>query len=110
MKYCVFMGNILVHGKFYFPSLDIKVSIEDDYPFLKETYYTKITKASEFLKNGEIYNNDYIEILQKAKSGDFIFLDPPYIEEHDYKFNYNKGEVLDQNFLNEKNTTSSSRE
>jgi DNA adenine methylase len=100
MKYCSFMGVILRNDKFKFCNLELNVSI-DTYPFLKETYYTKITKASEFLKNGEIYNNDYKVILQKAKNGDFVFLDPPYIEDHNYQFNYNKGEILDQKFLDE---------
>lgn len=26
-------------------------------------------------------------------------MDPPYIEDHDYQFNYNKDEVLDNNFI-----------
>jgi DNA adenine methylase len=34
-----------------------------------------------------------------CKNGDFVFLDPPYIEKHNYKFNYNKGEILDDDFL-----------
>jgi DNA adenine methylase len=42
---------------------------------------------------------DYKKVLAKAKDGDFVFLDPPYIEEHDYQFNYNKGEKLDESFL-----------
>jgi DNA adenine methylase len=100
MKYCVFMGNLIVRGKLVFNGIDMNVN-RGTYPFLKETYYIKITKASEFLRDGEIYNKDYKEILQKAKRGDFVFLDPPYIEEHDYQFNYNKGEVLDQKFLDE---------
>ena len=38
--------------------------------------------------------------MQKAKKNDFVFLDPPYIEEHNYKFNYNKDEKLDDSFIN----------
>ena len=41
------------------------------------------------------------KFCKKLKNGDFVFLDPPYVEEHEYQFNYNKGELLDQNFLNE---------
>jgi len=48
---------------------------------------------------GKIYNKSYEFILDKAKSGDFVFLDPPYIESHNYQFNYNKNEVLDEKFL-----------
>ena len=28
-----------------------------------------------------------------------MFLDPPYIEKHDYRFNYNKNEILDESFI-----------
>jgi hypothetical protein len=31
--------------------------------------------------------------------GDFVFLDPPYFEQHDYQFNYNIDEKIDLNFL-----------
>lgn len=39
--------------------------------------------------NGEIYNLDYKEIFKKTKKNDFCFIDPPYIEDHDYQFTYN---------------------
>ena len=44
---------------------------------------------------------DYKLILRKTQSGDFIFLDPPYIEEYDYRFNYNINENLDELFIEE---------
>ena len=50
---------------------------------------------------GKIYNTDYKEILDKAKKGDFVFLDPPYIEKHNYVFNYNIGETLDNKFISD---------
>lgn len=35
--------------------------------------------ASDFLQNAEIINANYLDVLyNKAKKGDFIFLDPPY--------------------------------
>ncbi len=38
------------------------------------------TKAAiKILKNSKIYNTDYKKILQKAKPGDFVFIDPPYL-------------------------------
>ena len=49
--------------------------------------------------NGKIYNILYEEILKKTKKGDFVFLDHPYIEDHDYLFNYNKNEILNESFI-----------
>lgn len=37
--------------------------------------------------------------MNKTKQGDFVFLDPPYIEEHNYNFNYNKSEQLNNKFI-----------
>jgi site-specific DNA-adenine methylase len=34
-----------------------------------------------------------------AKRNDFVFLDPPYIEDFDYQINYNIGEDLSNKFL-----------
>lgn len=37
-----------------------------------------LRKVSGVLKNVEIRNQDYKEVLKKAKKGDFIYFDPPY--------------------------------
>ncbi len=37
-----------------------------------------LKKLSKALKNVEITNQDYKEVLKKAKKGDFIYFDPPY--------------------------------
>ena len=101
MKYCVYMGNLLIDSKFYFTGLDLHISIQNRCFFLETNNYDNLNRVSEYLNNsnGIILNKDYKEILKKAKKGDFIFLDPPYIEEHDYQFNYNKEEILDNKFL-----------
>ena len=101
MKFCAYMGNILHKNIFRFPSLDMNIYLENNYPFLKQNNYDNILEVSHFLNNsnGKIFNKSYEKILDKAKSGDFIFLDPPYIESHNYNFNYNKGEVLDESFI-----------
>ena len=54
-----------------------------------------IKEVSEYLNetNGKIYNRSYEKILEKCKEGDFVFLDPPYVEDHNYGFNYNKVEI-----------------
>lgn len=46
------------------------------YKHLNTSLVTK--EHSELLKNAEIFNSDYKNIFDMAKSDDFIFLDPPY--------------------------------
>ena len=101
MKFCSYMGNIIIKNNLYFKSLDLPIIINNRYFFLEENNYNNIREVSDFLNNskGKIFNKSYEIILDKAKSGDFIFLDPPYIESHNYEFNYNKGEVLDESFI-----------
>jgi DNA adenine methylase len=101
MKFCSYMGHILHKNTFRFSSLDLNILINNNYSFLKENTYNNIQLVSQFLNNksGKIFNKTYEKILDKAKEGDFVFLDPPYIESHNYKFNYNKDEVLDDSFI-----------
>lgn len=37
-----------------------------------------LRKVSKALKNVEVKKQDYKEVLKKAKSGDFVYFDPPY--------------------------------
>jgi DNA adenine methylase len=102
MKFCAYTGDIIYNNKFYFKGLDLNILINNNYSFLKEnTYNNNINQISHFLNNksGKIFNKSYEKILDKAKEGDFVFLDPPYIEAHNYDFNYNKDEVLDESFI-----------
>ncbi len=101
LKFCAYMGNIIINNKFYFPSLDLPILSKNYLPFLKDNYYNNLLQVSEFLNepNGKIYNRDYKNILNKAQKGDFVFMDPPYVEDHGYQFNYNKNEVLDNIFI-----------
>ena len=101
MKFCAYMGNIITKNIMCFPGLDFNIYTKNSYSFLTENYFNNLNNTSNFLNetNGKIYNKDYSLILEKAKKGDFVFLDPPYIEEHNYGFNYNKNEVLDNLFL-----------
>jgi len=39
---------------------------------------TKLLKASQILKNAEVLEKDFEEILDSVKKGDFVYLDPPY--------------------------------
>ena len=102
MKYCAYMGNILINNKYQFFGLDLHITIQNRYFFLEDNYYNNLIDVSYFMNEtkGKIYNKDYTTILEKAKEGDFVFLDPPYIEDHDYQFNYNKDEILNIDFIN----------
>ena len=101
MKFCSYTGDIIVKNKFFFKGLDMNIYLENNYPFLKQNNYDNILKVNEYLNNskGKIFNKSYEKILDKAKKDDFVFLDPPYIESHNYHFNYNKDEVLDESFV-----------
>jgi DNA adenine methylase len=101
MKFCAYMGNILVDNKFKFMGLEMNIYVKNRFPFLTDTNFNNVLNVNDYLNetNGSIFNTDYKKILLKAKKGDFVFLDPPYVEEHNYGFHYNKDEKLDKNFL-----------
>lgn len=101
MKFCAFMNNIIINNRFFFQGLDLHIISRNKYYFLEQNNYDNILQVSHFLNqsNGKIFNKSYETILNKAKQGDFVFLDPPYIENHKYIFNYNKDEVLDDSFI-----------
>jgi DNA adenine methylase len=101
MKYSAYMGTIFKDNKFLFYGLEPHIYIENRMFFLENNSLNNLVNVSNFLNtNGNIYNKDYNYILTKAKKGDFVFLDPPYIEEHDYGFSYNQKQV-DNKFLQE---------
>lgn len=105
MKYCAYMGHIFVNNKFVFHGLDGPLYYNKPLYFLSEEYFNNLRKVGEFMRdcggNGVVMNGDYRQALAKAQAGDFVFLDPPYIENHNYKFNYNQDEQLDNTFLKE---------
>ena len=103
MKYCAYMNNIIIDNKIIFRSLDLHILSRNKYYFLELNSLNNINQVSQFLNNklGKIFNKSYQSVLDKAKEGDFVFLDPPYIESIKYKFNYNKNEILDETFIEE---------
>ena len=101
MKYCAYMGDIFINNQFYFRGLDQNIYIRNKSFFLEKNYSNNMLDVSEYLNDtkGTILNKDYKTVLSKSKSGDFVFMDPPYVEDHDYQFNYNKDEILDDSFI-----------
>jgi DNA adenine methylase len=103
MKYCAYMGHIYVDNKFVFHGLDGSLYYDRPLYFLSDAYFENLKTIGKFMRESEgvVTNVDYKDTLKKARKGDFVFLDPPYIEGHNYKFNYNKDEQLDKRFLTE---------
>ena len=99
MKFCSYMGEIIINNKFYFKGLEQNIYNNNRYSFLKQSYFDNLQSVSTFLNDtdGQIFNTDYKNILRKAKRGDFIFLDPPYID--NYTHMYNIDQKIDINFI-----------
>lgn len=102
MKFCSYMGVITRKNKFVFNGLELSLHKKRPY-FLDEPMLNNILDVSDYLNDtyGKIYNKDYRYVLNKAKNRDFVFLDPPYMEDHDYNFQYNIGEDLNREFIEE---------
>ena len=81
--------------------LDLNITVNNKYFFLDYQISDNMLDVSDYLNDtkGIILNTDYKTVLYKATSGDFVFMDPPYVEDHSYQFNYNKDEILDESFI-----------
>ena len=101
MKHCSYTGDIFHNNKFYFKGLNLSIYNLNYYIFMGKNCHDNILDISDYINDtkGIILNKDYKTILSKAKAGDFVFMDPPYVEDHDYQFNYNKDEILDESFI-----------
>jgi DNA adenine methylase len=101
LKFCSFFGKIIQNNKYVFPGLDIKHKNTINSFELSPKYYKNLQDINQYLNktSGTIFNTDYKQILRKAKQCDFVFLDPPYIEQHNYQFNYNIDEKLTEEFV-----------
>lgn len=101
LKFCSYMGHFTKNGCFYFYGLDRDLSTKNISSFYTPNYFKNLKIVHQMLNDtdGKIFNKDYISILKKAKKNDFVFLDPPYIEETVYQYNYNTNELLDYTFV-----------
>jgi DNA adenine methylase len=95
MIYCSFNGSLFLNDKWYIGGLNGHIYNNESCHIFTEKYKTKLLELQKILKNVNIKNKDYKLILKNCKKGDFVFLDPPYIEERKYVFNYNKNENFD---------------
>lgn len=93
LVYCSFNGVIEFKNKHVIYGLSPHIySSEESSHVFTEKYKEKIRQIPDILKNIKIYSKDYSQVIAKAKRGDFVFLDPPYVEEKKYQFQYNKNE------------------
>jgi len=96
MIYCSFSGCIyLSSNKYRYSSINSNLYVKNQCHIFTENYKTKLLELQNILKNIKIESKDYAKILDKTKKGDFVFLDPPYIEEKKYEFIYDKDEYFD---------------
>ena len=101
MKYCAYMGNIIIDDEFKIRRLDINIR-KDNYTFLQKEYYDKILDTSEYLdsKYGKIYDDkEPKSVIRMAKDGDFVFLDPPYVEKDELEMMLIELKKLDNNYV-----------
>jgi DNA adenine methylase len=105
MKHCVFLGLLLSKtNQYYFRGLEQNFNDNNYIPvFAKDAYKENLKQISKHLNEtkGKILNTDYKNVLRLAKSGDFVFMDPPYKEDRDYDFIYNAHENLTNAFITE---------
>lgn len=90
LKMTSYMSSILFKGKYKFVSLDSNLMKGKQSPVLSDNFSANLKEVSKLLNSGgKIFALDYKKIFKMVKKGDFCFIDPPYIEDHDYFFTYN---------------------
>jgi DNA adenine methylase len=97
MVYCSFTGVLDIGGNYKMGGLYRHLVDDNSIHIFTEKFQEKIRKLSKILQKVKVYSKDYSDVISKAKEGDFVFLDPPYIEERKYQFNYIKNEEIFSN-------------
>lgn len=90
MVYCSFNASLENRGGYKFDSLSRQLYVGNSLHIFTETYTDKIVILSKILQKVKVCSKDYSEVIIQAKEGDFVFLDPPYIEKKKYRFDYIK--------------------
>jgi len=103
MSFCAFLGYIFQKSKFVLYGIDNTLYNNKNIYFFSKEFKSNIKYVNTFLNSshGKIMNVDYKKVLSKAEKDDFVFLDPPYVESHDYKFKYNKDQNVNQAFFDD---------
>jgi site-specific DNA-adenine methylase len=90
MVYCSFNGTVMNNrGEWYVSGICNNIYSRSGSHVFTTNYAEKIRNISKIIHSCKTYSKDYAVILKKADKGDFVFLDPPYIDINSYVFNYN---------------------
>lgn len=106
LTYCSYMGTVRMKNRYAIKGIEYNIYKHNRYSFLTPDYELNLNRIHDWLSTSPkhwMQNKDYKSILHKSKKGDFVFLDPPYMEDHTYHFEYNSGEkdTLIPSFLDE---------
>jgi DNA adenine methylase len=88
LSYCSLNGVLETNKEYKIISLYGNIYTKNSAHIFTEKYKEKLRELPNILKKVKIYSKDYSQVIAKAKQGDFVFLDPPYIERKTYRFNY----------------------
>ena len=93
---CAYMGILTNKTGFFFNGFEGCFYKKGKPSFMEESYQNNLEDVRSFVTNskGIMKACDYKKTLEQAKQGDFVFLDPPYVEDKNYKFVYNRCDNL----------------
>jgi DNA adenine methylase len=94
MMCCSFSGNIILNNRWYIGGLNFDLYKNNKCHIFTQSYTKKLLYLNDVLKKSTIENKDYKSIFKETEKGDFVFIDPPYIEQRTYAFDYNKYEIF----------------